>query len=315
MQADTVMIDAEAFVPYILQAFANAQESSVPLLKAFTMAPAVTEAVGRLRSWNFSTPTGIPEGYDAVRLPGNDANSVAATIYAAWRGQFIANTIDKPLTAIGIPVPDGNEALTALRHLLDTFATSHGIGGSGFNFFPVPGVSQPADARDVVILQSLADGLALLAGDSLKDAFHNSVQQDDYRWGLLHRIVFAHPLDSVFSIPPAGGAFPAPLAGLPGIPTDGGFETLDRSDHDVRATTPSGFMFSHGPSNRSVHEGLPGGMRGVSSLPGGVSGVLGSPFYANLLTEWLSNVAYPQLQGTNELQANTSAVLKFVPAK
>lgn len=315
MQADTVMIDAEAFVPYILQAFANAQTSSVPLLKAFTVAPGVAEAVGRLRSWNFSTPTGIPEGYDAVRLPGNDANSVAATIYAAWRGQFLANTIDKPLTAIGIPLPDGNEALTGLRHLLDTFATSHGIGGSGFNFFPVPSVPQPADARDVVILQSLVDGLALLSGDSLATVFHHSVMQDDYRWGLLHRIVFAHPLDTVFSIPPAGGAFPPPLAALPGIPTDGGFETLDRSDHDVRATTPNGFMFSHGPSNRSVHEGLPGGMRGVSSLPGGVSGVLGSPFYANLLTEWLSNVAYQQLQGTSELQANTSLVLKFVPAK
>ena len=170
--------------------------------------------------------------------------------------------------------------------------------------------------NDVVILQSLADGLSLLAGDSLQDAFHHSVRQDDYRWGLLHRIVFAHPLDSLFSIPPAGGAFPNPLGDLlPGFPTDGGFETLDRSDHDVRATGVNGFMFSHGPSNRSVHEAAPGGMRGVSSLPGGVSGVLGSPFYANLLSGWLSNDAYPQLQRTNDLQANTSSVLKFVPAK
>ena len=30
-------------------------------------------------------------------------------------------------------------------------------------------------------------------------------------------------------------------------------------------------------------------MRAKSSLPGGVSGVLGSPFYGNMLEEWLFN--------------------------
>jgi acyl-homoserine lactone acylase PvdQ len=74
-------------------------------------------------------------------------------------------------------------------------------------------------------------------------------------------------------------------------------------------------MFSSGPSNRSVHEGASWGMRGVSSLPGGVSGVLGSPYYANMLTAWLKNMAYPQLQRQNEIVANTLSVAKFVPAK
>lgn len=33
-------------------------------------------------------------------------------------------------------------------------------------------------------------------------------------------------------------------------------------------------------------------MSGESALPGGVSGVLGSPFYANLLSGWLPNRYY-----------------------
>jgi penicillin amidase len=117
----------------------------------------------------------------------------------------------------------------------------------------------------------------------------------------------------VFSIPPAGGAFPAPLSPLPGIPTDGGFETLDRSDHDVRAARYDGFMFDHGPSNRSVHLAARGGVRGVSSLPGGVSGVLGSPFYANLLVGWLSNVAYPQRQTPGEIGLGALSIVEVVP--
>ena len=74
-------------------------------------------------------------------------------------------------------------------------------------------------------------------------------------------------------------------------------------------------MFSSGPSNRSVHEGAPWGMHGVSSLPGGVSGVPGSPFYANLLTDWLRNNAYTQLQRQDDIAQNTLSVTKFVPGK
>ncbi len=56
-------------------------------------------------------------------------------------------------------------------------------------------------------------------------------------------------------------------------------------------------------------------MHGVSSLPGGVSGVVGSPFYANLLTSWLNDEAYTQWQRQNEIVANTMSVMKFVPGK
>jgi acyl-homoserine lactone acylase PvdQ len=55
-------------------------------------------------------------------------------------------------------------------------------------------------------------------------------------------------------------------------------------------------------------------MRAVSALPGGTSGVLGSPFYFNLLTGWLVNDAFPLLFTQDAIEEHTLSVTKFVPA-
>ena len=138
---------------------------------------------------------------------------------------------------------------------------------------------------------------------------------DDYRWGKLHRITFAHILGEPFSIPVAGGAFPQPLANLPGIPTDGGFETVDAANHGVRAANENSFTFNRGPSKRSVFEAEPSGMRGVSSLAGGISGVLGSDFYFNLLPAWLRNEAYVQAFEQDQIENELTLELTLVPGK
>jgi penicillin amidase len=203
MQADTTLLDADYFVPHITQAFADAQTSSVPRLAALAADPQVAEAVQRLAQWNFTTPTGIAQGYDAGRTPGSPpsqaqiADSVAATIYAAWRSKAVTNIIDDHLG--GLPTPGDQFALTAIRHLLDTFPAAHGVGASGIDFFAVPGMTDPAASRDYLILSSLRDALTLLASPAFDVAFHESANENDYRWGLLHRLVLAHPLDGPFS--------------------------------------------------------------------------------------------------------------------
>jgi penicillin amidase len=179
----------------------------------------------------------------------------------------------------------------------------------------VPGVADPADRRDIVILTSVKEALNRLAGVEFEAAFGNSTDQDDYRWGRLHRIVFEHPLDGPFSIPPAGGAFPPPLPGLTGIPTDGGFQTVDASSHSVRGAGTDGFMFNAGPVRRFVSAPRRGGARSESIWPGGTSGVLGSPFYAQFLTRWLANDAIPLLLGQGEVRSNAARIERFVPAK
>jgi penicillin G amidase len=312
-----VLLDAEYFVPHITQAFADAKTSSVPQLAALAADPQVAEAAQRLGRWDFTTPTGIPQGYDAGRIPGSPppqaqiADSVAATIYAAWRSKAVTSIIDGHLG--GLPTPDDQFALAAMKHLLDTFPATHGVGASGIDFFAVPGISDPAAARDYLILASLRDALAMLASPAFAAAFHGSANQDDYRWGLLHRLVLAHPLGGPFSVPPAFGQFPPPLPGLTGIPVDGGFETVDAATHPVRADTLDGFMFSGGPARRFVDSPAPGRTVAFSALPGGTSADPASPFYLNLLRPYLINQYYPALLPTQVPRAGIASQLLLVP--
>ncbi|HWC15912.1 MAG TPA: penicillin acylase family protein [Terriglobales bacterium] len=321
MQADVTLFDAEFFVPFITQAFNNAKTSANPRLAALAASSGIGEAVSRLSAWNFTTPTGIPEGFDAgdpvplaPRSTDEIANSVAATLYSVWRGQFVSNTIDAALSPAKLPLPPDSQALKALKHLLEDFSTTKGIGASGLNFFNMPDVSLAADRRDIVILQSLASSLSLLSSPAFAHAFGGSANQGDYRWGKLHRITFSHVLGDPFSIPSAGGRFPQPLLDLPGIPTDGGFETVDAANHPVRAFDENAFVFKKGPSKRSVYVASPEGIRSVSSLPGGVSGVLGSDFYFNLLPAWLRNEAYEQLFEQEQIERVLESEEKFIPS-
>ncbi|HYR28907.1 MAG TPA: penicillin acylase family protein, partial [Thermoanaerobaculia bacterium] len=304
IQADVVLLDAQYFVPYITRAFDAAGASSNPALAQLASHPGIVAAVARMRTWDFSTPTGIPEGYDAADVNGaltppstaEIESSISATIYSTWRGQFIKNTIDAVLGVGNLPRPSSANTVSALKNLLDNFATRGGAGASGVQFFNVPGVPNTAETatarRDILILASLRDALDLLASEPFAPAFNRSTNQNDYRWGKLHRLVLRHPMGGQFNAPPAGGAFPAPLAGLQGIPVDGGFEVVDASTHNSRAATLDGFMFSNGPVRRSVSEATNSGIRGYTSLPGGVSGVITSPNYVNLLRPWLTNEAF-----------------------
>jgi penicillin amidase len=298
IQADTALVDAQFFVPYLVKALARGLVDSDPALRGLARDRAVAEAVGRLALWNRRTPTGIAEGYDASDVDGRrlpptrleQANSAAATIYAVWRSQVVKGVIDARLAPFGVPVPDGERSLTALEHLLETFGTSGGVGASGIDFFAVDGVADAADRRDVVLLRAVKDALAKLAGPDFQAAFGGSTDQDDYRWGRLHRVTLDHPLGGPFNLPPGFGAFPQPLADLPGIPTDGGFDTVDAASHDVRADATGEFGFGSGPANRYVAEPRgPGDVRASSSLPGGTSAIPGTPYYVNLLPSWLTN--------------------------
>jgi penicillin amidase len=308
IQADVVLLDAKYFVPYITRALDNAAASNVPPLQALGTNPAIAAAVNRLRTWDFSTPTGIPEGYDSADQNGvlvapssaEIQSSIAATLYSVWRSQFIKNTVDAVLTAGNLPRPPAQQTMTALKNLLDNYDTRGGAGVSGVQFFNVPGIpntlATAPTRRDILILTSMGDTLTLLAGDSFAPAFAKSTNQEDYRWGKLHRIVFRHPLGGPYNTPPAGIAFPAPLAGLDGVPVDGGFEVVDASSHNPRlnlAAPLNGFMFSSGPNRRMVSEATDTKINAVTSLPGGVSGLIASPLYINLLKPWLTNEAFP----------------------
>jgi penicillin amidase len=324
LQANNQLLDAELMLPYLITAFkAGEQPGAWPALAALSATPRIAEAMNRLEQWDFSTPTGIQQGYDAgdnpsaLPAPGQsqiDA-SVAATIYAAWRNKSIRNTIDTTLAGVGLGsyLPGGRDAQAGFKFLLDNFGVLGGKGASGLTFFSATGAPNAAAARDYVLLKSLGDALDMLASDGFAPAFAGSTHQADYRWGKLHRIVFDQPLGSPFSIPgPNGYPFANLASDLPGIARPGGFESVDAASHDTRANGLNNFMFGSGPARRFVGE-MSQTISASEIIPGGQSGVLGSPLYASQLSRWLTNQYHPLPIPASASIAQATSTLNFTP--
>ncbi len=322
-QSNNQLLDAELLLPHLLGAHQNLQALQNPQGGLGTD-PEVTEAIQRLSAWDFSTPTGIAEGYD----PGDDpaqlpqpseeeiGHSVSATIYSVWRGQVIANTIDAALDRFGLSGrnADSERTVSSLLHLLDDFENSAGVGASGVNFFELEGTASPEEARDRLLVESLRDALDLLAGEEFAPAFSNSTNQADYRWGKLHRIVFDHPLGEPFDVPPGGG-FSHLDPQLPGIARSGGFEAVDASAHSARAASLQAFMFGSGPARRFIGELDAAGIQALQILPGGQSGILGSPHYASQLGRWLTNQHHPLRLSRSQVESDQTSTLLLGPEK
>src|SRR4051794_5750101 len=308
IQSDVTLVDAQVLEPYIERAHPNATSAgSPPPLAAVAGDSALAEAVRRLAAWDASTPTGIPDGYDASDVRGVRGtpsaeeidNSVAATIYALWRSQILDNTIVATLERVGLDGrpsgydSDEDKAMVAVRRLLETFSSTRGVGASGLRFFDVPELSLTPEAeRDLIILTSLKQALELAASPAFEPAFGGSTDQADYRWGRLHRVIFFHPLGPPFSIPPGAG-FTDLAPGLAGLATDGGFDTVDAAQHELRVDSPDGFTYFNGPARRFVGEAAPRGIRATEVIPGGESGEPTDPTFGNQLGLWLTNEAHP----------------------
>ena len=111
--------------------------------------------------------------------------------------------------------------------------------------------------------------------------------QEDYRWGKLHRIVFDHAFEDAFDIPPQAG-FTDLAPGLRGLARDGGYEVVNASGFGARSIGLNDFMFGGGPVRRYVGQPLFGAIVGVNAVPGGPSGIPGDPGYATQLATWLT---------------------------
>lgn len=321
LQGNHALLDAELLTPFILAAFQNAQaEGAPPVLAQFAQSQEIAGAIQLLGQWDYTSPTGLTEGYGPDREAGTPpgpaeiANSAAATIYSTWRAQFLDNTLDGVFDGIGLGdfKPGSRLAFSAMAHQLMNFDETGGVGASGIPFFNVPEAG-PATARDVIVLKSLADSLELLFSEEFAPAFGDATTLTDLRWGKLHRIVFDHPLGGPFNAPPAGG-FTDLAPDLPGIPRSGGYQAVDASSHSARADGLNDFMFGSGPSRRFIGVLDPAGIEAQEILPGGQSGVLVSPFYTNQLERWLNNEYHPLIIDSGEARGAEMDRLDLQPA-
>ena len=313
LQANTQSLDAELLLPYLSAAYDDASaDGAWDKLAVLAADPRVQQAMARLRAWDYSSPTGIQAGYDPgdnpLALPApsqaeKDA-SVAASIWTLWRSFALRNTIDATLSHVGLGgyLPGDNDALTGLKFLLDAFPALQGKGASGLQFFNpqylnVTGAPSAEAARDFMLLASLKSALDQFTSGPMAPAFSGSLSLADYNWGMLHRIVFEHPLGGPFSIPGQDG-FESPYgftnlsSTLPGIPRGGNWQTVNVGDVGLRGDGSNDFMFGSGSARRFVGE-MSATISATEVIPGGNSGVLGSAHYADQLPLWLSNLYHP----------------------
>ncbi|MEZ5463760.1 MAG: penicillin acylase family protein [Lysobacteraceae bacterium] len=321
LQANNQLMDAELVTPHLLAAF-----DSAPACAAASDSR-VAEAIDYLRNWDYSTPTGIVEGWDPGLPAGTPPsgseidNSVGATLFAVWRGEVVRNTVDATLGQVGLSgyTPGSRDAWNAFKNMLDVFPAQQGHGASGLDFFAaglpadVAASAAPSMRRDCILLDSLSQTLDMLAGDNFALAFEHSTDISDYRWGRLHRIVFDHPLSSQLSIPGAAGYPLSNLAeGLPGLPRPGGYQSVDAASHGVRADSDNEFMFGSGPVRRFIGE-MTDTPTLLQILPGGQNGNIGDASYISQLPRWLVNAYKPLVIDPAESAANEVGRIDFTP--
>jgi penicillin amidase len=306
LQANVQLLDAELTLPTLLAQFAGVQlPPDSPMAQALDV----------LSTWDYSTPTGLAEGWDAGDDPvmamepdeTERRNSAAATVFALWRSMLIRNTIDATLTAYGLGgrLPGSRDAQNAFSYHLLNYATHGGVGASGLNFF--------SQGLAPTVQGSLQQALDLLASDEFAPAFGNSSDVMDYAWGNLHRVKFEHPLGfDPFNIP-NGGRFMDLAPDLPGLARQGGFDAVDASSHSARANTLNGFMFGSGPNRRFVGEMTPDGVVGYETIPGGQSGVFYHPNYSSQLPLWLTNTYHDLALGGEDGDAVAVSTTTFGP--
>jgi penicillin amidase len=319
-QTNTQERDAELMAPFVLTAFENAQALGAPAeLAALSVDPRIVEAIGRIAAWDFSTPTGIPEGWDASDVLGVRSEtvpaaevqpSIAATLYNVWRAKLIKNVIDARLSALGVPGVGSGDALKAVHHLLSR-APFTGVGNAGVDFFPEPAALPAAARRDLALLTALRGALDALASNSYASAFGNSTNQDDYRWGKLHRKTFGHELGGNLSLPPYAG-FQDLAPNLLGLSRDGGYEIVNASGYSAKADGPDAFRFGGGPVRRYV------GMADFPSSPEGsvvgyntMPSVVGDPPNTTQLRFWLTGDHHPVRMSEDAIAPQTMRIEHF----
>ena len=125
IQANTQQLDAELMMPFLLQAGANAEAPGASAeLASLAADPEVAEALARLGAWDFSTPTGIPEGYDGSDVDGaresrgepcRGGGQRRGDTLQRLAGTRVKDTMVRAVQAIGVRPASGNLRSVASR--------------------------------------------------------------------------------------------------------------------------------------------------------------------------------------------------------
>jgi penicillin amidase len=279
LQGDTMSIEAERFMPFIL----TARDAEPALVTSLGVGDALT----RLAAWDFSMPSGVNAEYrtDGGPSPAEVEASIAASIFACFRPRFTAAVFGKVKSQYSVEFSDTPAAL----YLLENPTTSK----TKLTLFDDPTTTNAVETPNQVILDSLKAAVDYLTTSQ-------GSNPDTWRWGNLHKV----EIQDLF------GEFGVPIRIHGPFPRGGGNSTVDVAG---TGNNQEDFRYYGGPQMRFVAEVGADGISGRSSLPGGQIDDPKSPHYDDLLPLWLRNETFPYYSKEADVVAHTEELIVLVP--
>ena len=261
MHGDTYSLLGEVMVPALLTAAAG-----------MTLTPDEQSLVDALAAWQLTCPTGLDGSDPEMAGKSTDATEAAEsigctafhTVFYATLGEALDDEEEVAGTSTGLRA-DLNLVLRAIQ---DPAGLT-----PGNMFWDDVSTSPQIETQDDILQRAISAATAVLV-DDLGAA-------DEWRWGRVHTLT----LNSIFNNFGIGSYNEGPYA------APGGQFTVNVANPASRSLPadddPISFAFVSGPSVRFVVEATPEGMRMTYQLPGGNDLHRDSPFYNNLLPNWL----------------------------
>jgi penicillin amidase len=262
MQADTYSLYGSVVVPALLAAAAGA-----------TLTADEQALVDALAAWAFTCPTGL-DGPDPVMSaksadPTVSAESIGCTAFHTALYALVKEALGDEQTAAGVDIGVGLRMHLVVRAIKNPASL-----GSGEALWDDVSTDNAVETRDEILVRAIQGAAAALASLGAPD---------EWRWGRVHTL----SLRSIFD------SFGVPTYNTDPYAAPGGQYTVNVASPSNRTlpTPPEAidFAFKSGPSVRFVVEARSDGLSMSYELPGGADLHRESPFYNNLLPQWLVN--------------------------
>lgn len=263
IQGDTYSLYGEVTVPILLAV------ASTMTLDADQQA-----LVDALTAWDFTCPTGVIGDDPMTATNDSDPDAAAAAIGCT---AFHATLYALAQAALGDEIASAGVALKEDRwalHMVARALRDPASLASGESLWDDVSTSPAIETRDDIVARAIADAAAVLGAMGATD---------DWRWGRVHTLTLRSIYDSFGLKQYNAGPYCAP----------GGQYTVNVASPSNQSVPDVGdawsFSFGAGPSVRFVVEADPAGPKMTYELPGGSDLHRESPFYNNLIDEWLAN--------------------------
>lgn len=266
IQGDTYSLYGSVAVPFLLTA---AQGMATKTADEQALVDALT-------AWDFTCPTGL-DGSDpknAVKSPeaSLSAASIGCTAFHTTLFALVTDALGDEAKAANTQYGNRVDLHLVLRSLKDPSQISPS------NQFWDDVSTMPIETRDDIMRKAISDAAKVLGPLGASD---------EWRWGRYHTLTLRSIYDSFGLTQYNDGPYAAP----------GGQYTVNVASPSSRTLPMPGtapdFSFAAGPSIRFVLEARTDGIDMTYELPGGADLHRTSPFYNNLLPNWLVNKPIP----------------------